>query len=98
MDRWLTETPARVLDYWEAFDHVEPIGEQWLQAAQICEMLSRGHVVAMATVGQTLEPKSIEDFMPARWNQPTTKAKAPKKGMGLKAMRAKQERLIDGTK
>lgn len=68
-----------------------------MQTAQISEMLSRGHALTMAAAGQTSEPKSIEDFMPARWAQPT-KAKAPKKGLGLKAMRAKQERLIDGKK
>lgn len=84
-----------MLDYWEAFDQIEPIGEQWLQTAQICEFLSRGHTVAMAAVGKTLEPKSIEDLMPPRW-KPPAKGKAPKKGLGLKAMRAKQERLIDG--
>jgi hypothetical protein len=49
----------------------------------------------MAAVGKTLEPKSIEDLMPPRW-KPPAKGKAPKKGLGLKAMRAKQERLIDG--
>lgn len=95
VDQWLTETPARVLDYWEAFDRVEPIGDQWLQTAQICEMLSRGHTVAMAAVGQKLEPKTIEDLMPARWVAPKTR-KAPKRGLGLNAMRAKQERLING--
>jgi hypothetical protein len=89
----MTEVPARVLDFWQAFDRIEPIGDQWLQSAMLAQMASQGHSLQMAAVGQSHSPKSYEDFMPERW-KPDKKAPEPRKGLGLNAMRAKQEMRI----
>ena len=89
----MTEVPTRVLDFWEAFDRIEPIGEHWLQTAMLGQTLSEGHVLTMASVGHEHSPKSYEDFMPGRW-VPPQKAPPPRKGLGLNAMRAKQEQIV----
>lgn len=70
----------RVLDFWQAFDAVEPIGEQRLQSARIEAMLSRVVEYIAATNGHEMEPTTINDCMPWRYKrepgrqQKTTKA------------------------
>jgi hypothetical protein len=91
----MTEVPARVLDFWTAFDRIEPIGDQWEQTATLAQTLSQGHAVTMACAGQELKSKPYTEFMPARWEEVKTPQKKPKSGMGLDAMRAKQERLTN---
>jgi len=58
-----------------AFDSVEPIGEQWLQSAQVCELLSQLIGVIAATNGVKLDSYTAADFMPGRYERP----KEPKK-------------------
>lgn len=93
MERWLTQIPPRVLDFWEAFDRIEPIGDQWQQTAMIAQQLSQGHSFQMAAVGKNYDPKPYKDFMPARWKPDKTKS-LKKKGFGLGAMRNKLEERV----
>lgn len=59
----------RVLDFWEAFDAVEPIGEQRLQSARIETMLCRLVEYTAASMGQAIEPTSVEENMPYRYKR-----------------------------
>jgi hypothetical protein len=86
----VTPDASRILDFWEAFDRIEPIGGRWKQAAMIAHEVSINHAVTMATVGGKLDPKPIEDFMPPQY-RPPKKAKPRKRGLSMSAMRAKLE-------
>lgn len=60
---WLNSQPKEVIDFWEAFDSIEPIGEAWMQSARI------GMQVSM---GQALEPRpTMDDFLPPRFHKDT---------------------------
>jgi hypothetical protein len=68
----------RVLDFWQAFDAVEPIGEQRLQSARIEAMLSRVVEYIAATNGHEMEPTTINDCMPWRYKRETKQTVTPK--------------------
>ena len=70
MQGWMEQVPSHVMDFWEAFDAVEPIGEKWIQNAEITTMLSRliEYTVALKT-GKQLDATSVEDNMPARYRR-----------------------------
>ena len=55
--------PKSVLDFWEAFDAVEPIGDRWIQTAQLSSQLEL--VLCKGLNGYT--PRTIDDFMPTRY-------------------------------
>lgn len=57
---WLRTLPRGALDFWEAFDMLEPIGEQWKQTAQI---------TWASTLDLFKEPRQPDDFMPPRFEQ-----------------------------
>jgi hypothetical protein len=62
---WLASLPRGALDFWAAFDQVEPIGERWAQSAMIA------HQSAFGTYCQAgKEPPDFEDYMPPRWKRP----------------------------
>jgi hypothetical protein len=81
VDAWLESLPPRALDCWIAFDAVEPIGEQWMQSAQICGLLSQVIGVIAATNGVKLDSQTMQDFMPSRFEMPpkTKQSKTSKK-------------------
>ena len=61
---WLSSLPRGALDFWEAFDMVEPIGERWRQAAMVAHQSSLG---TYCNAGQ--KPPDLDDFMPARYKR-----------------------------
>jgi hypothetical protein len=72
--------PPKALDRWIAFDSVEPIGEQWAQSAQVCELLSQVIGVLAATSGVKLDTYTSQNFMPGRYEPPPKqKPKKPSK-------------------
>lgn len=61
--------PSGTLDFWEAFDAVEPIGEEWMQAATVAHQSS---LYAYCKAGK--KPLDVEEYMPSRYRR-TVKAK-----------------------
>lgn len=55
-----------ILDFWEAFDKVDPVGEEWMQTATMCQELSLMRSSILATHGGKLEPRKYTEFLPAR--------------------------------
>ena len=82
--------PARVLDFWQAYDRLEPIGDSWMQSAMICQQLSTGHGYQLASVGVKHEPKSFTDFMPSQYRKPR-KAASRGKGINPTVLRSRLE-------
>lgn len=72
----MEEVPAHVIDFWLAFDAVEPIGDQWRQTAETNAMLSNLIAYQAASMGIKIEPATAEDNMPARY-EPVKKRPAP---------------------
>jgi hypothetical protein len=66
---WLASLPRGALDFWAAFDRVEPIGERWAQSAMIAHQSAFG---VYCQAGK--DPPSFEDYMPTRWKRPRKKA------------------------
>ena len=83
VEAWLDRVPARVLDFWQAFDSLEPIGEHWKQTAETNALLAKLVDFQAAKIGVELEPTTVEDCMPARFRrkqkpkQPETKTAEP---------------------
>lgn len=59
---WLASLPAGALDFWMAFDQLQPIGDEWFQTALIAQQSSFG---AFAQAGVAIP--EVENFMPARY-------------------------------
>jgi hypothetical protein len=59
--------PKNVLDFWTAFDAVEPIGEIWKQSAQTQCLIERQIELEAMKVGAKFEPSTFERHMPARF-------------------------------
>jgi hypothetical protein len=79
---WLRTLPAGTLNQWEAFDAVEPIGEQWEQTAQLSLLIRRMYELQLATAGGKPESMDFEDFFPARYRKkPVKKKKKDPKAM-----------------
>ena len=57
--------PIGTLDFWEAFDAVEPIGGQWEQSAMIAHQIA---IKTFCDAGQ--KPPEWEQFMPPRYQPP----------------------------
>ena len=64
---WMDCVSPNVLDFWEAFDSIEPIGEQWRQTATVTTMAARIVEYTAAVAGHKMEPSVIEDAMPSRY-------------------------------
>lgn len=68
--KWLEEVNPNVLDFWQAFDSIEPIGENWRQAAQITTIVERLIEFTAAINGsENFTPSTIDDNMPARYHR-----------------------------
>lgn len=67
---WLASLPRGALNFWEAFDAVEPIGEQWGQTAMLAWA---------STIENFREPKEPEDFMPVRFRRKKRRLEIPTK-------------------
>lgn len=65
---WLQSLPRGALDFWAAFDQVEPIGERWAQSAMIAHQSAFG---VYCQAGK--DPPPFEDYMPPRWKRPKKK-------------------------
>lgn len=63
---WLRTLPRGALDFWEAFDMLEPIGEQWKQTAQL---------TWASTLDVFKNPREPDDFMPTRFERASKPAK-----------------------
>jgi hypothetical protein len=64
---WLDEVPSRVIDFWIAFDAVEPIGEHWRQTAEVNSRLSQLAGLAALNYGAKLEQETSDECMPQRY-------------------------------
>lgn len=65
---WLDEVPKHVIDFWLAFDAIEPIGDAWEQTAEINAKLSQIlGLVAFGVHGAVLDSQTAEDNMPTRY-------------------------------
>jgi hypothetical protein len=67
VDAWLETLPYGALDGWQAFDTIEPIGEQRKQTAEIATAIRRLIGVIMANHGVTTTDVRWEDCMPSRF-------------------------------
>lgn len=71
----MDEIPKRVLDFWEAFDMVEPVGEQWSQTAQLSTLFHQLINVNLASAGVKSDPIDFESHMPPRYLRVMTNEK-----------------------
>ena len=55
------------MNFWEAFDSLEPIGEHREQTALLCSKIANLAAMIGATNGVKIEPSTAADFMPARY-------------------------------
>lgn len=65
---WLRSLPRGALNFWEAFDSVEPIGEHWRQAAT---------VAWSASLDKFKEVRDPDEFMPPRFRPPPQRLELP---------------------
>jgi hypothetical protein len=65
---WVRSLPAGVLNQWIAFDHVEPIGDDWRQTASIVRA-----VLIPAFANASAEFPDVDDFMPDHYLRPKKK-------------------------
>jgi len=82
VEAWMDSVPQRVLDFWQAFDLVEPIGEQWLQTAETNQLIARLVEHEAARLGVEMTPTTIEELMPQRFmREKKTKLKSKAKAV-----------------
>lgn len=67
VEQFLEDTPADVIDFWLAFDRIEPIGESAWQSARIEAMLYSIRQAVLAFGGQRTDCITPEDCMPPRF-------------------------------
>ena len=67
--------PQGALNFWEAFDAVEPIGEEWRQSAMIAHENAR---LQFAKAGR--KPPEFDCFMPERYRPAPKDKLLPKPG------------------
>jgi hypothetical protein len=56
--------PKGALNFWEAFDRVEPIGDEYYRDAMIARSSA---MYSYLKAGQ--EPPSVDDYMPSRYKR-----------------------------
>lgn len=66
---WLDSQPKEILDFWEAFDAIEPIGDRWMQTATLSSVLDALMSIVAATGGMKKEIRDWESFMPSRFER-----------------------------
>lgn len=74
-ERWLHETPKRVVDLWQAYWRLEPWGLPWHRHATWMQMLDRIYGAIVTWFGGKHESTDFADFMPADWIKPKQKKK-----------------------
>lgn len=78
---WLTTDDAkRILDWWEAFDRINPLPNEWMQTSLICHELARTQATVMASQGAKIgkdDVRTWESFMPPRWRPPPKPKEIP---------------------
>lgn len=94
---FMMRVPRRVLDFWVAFDRIEPIGEEWLQNSILGHELSRLRSTIYAVNGTEVVPQPFEDYMPIRWTgrDKKNKPKQAKTGLSMNALRGKIESRLE---
>lgn len=78
---WLASLPAGALDFWMAFDQLQPIGDEWFQAALIAQQSSFG---AFAQAG--VDVPDVDAFMPARYRPRKKKPEPAKADNGFETL------------
>lgn len=96
VERWLQSIPKGALDKWEAFDAVEPIGENWLQTAKIVTAIEKLIGIEYARAQVKRDEVKQNDIMPIRYRRP--KRKKPKEQLIDPAIAAKQLAAAFGLK
>lgn len=59
-----------MLDFWIAFDAIEPIGDQWEQTAGIRESLAAIYGILAWQNDRSADVATAMDFMPTRYRRP----------------------------
>ena len=69
VEGWLDSQPKAVIDFWEAFDSLEPVGDHWMQTATLASVLDALMAIVAATGGMKKEIRDWESFMPNRFER-----------------------------
>lgn len=67
VESFLESTPPEVLDFWMAFDRIEPIGESAWQSARLEAMLYSIRQAVLAFGGQKTDCITPDECMPPRY-------------------------------
>jgi hypothetical protein len=68
VEEFFHTVPKRIMDFWTAYDHIEPIGQSWLQTAVVAKEVDDMHHDLCVANGIDREPKRTwEKFMPPRY-------------------------------
>lgn len=74
VEAWLvTDDAKRILDWWEAFDRINPLPNAWMQTAMVCHELSRTQATVLASQGAKIGSDDVREwqsYMPPRWRPP----------------------------
>lgn len=66
---WLDRVDRSVLDFWIAFDSIEPIGDEWQQIAEVKQLLTQLAAFIVAKYGINLEIPVSDELMPDRYRR-----------------------------
>lgn len=83
VEQWLTTDDAgRILDWWEAYDRINPLPDSWVQTASLCERVERLGYMVQAFAGAKVshdDIRSWQSFMPPRFvaDKQRPKAQSP---------------------
>lgn len=84
VERWLVRDDAkRILDWWEAFDRINPLPDPWVQTATSCFEMASIQRVLLAVNGVKTDDSEVpswQDWMPPRYKpgkRPKPKEQSP---------------------
>jgi hypothetical protein len=81
VEAWLSSLPQGALDFWMAFDQVNPIGDEWFQTALIAQNAS------LQTYAQAgVDVPEVDDFMPARYKRRKKRPVVPTQAQQMKGL------------
>lgn len=84
----MTTTPSHILDFWIAYDRVEPLAYPWQQTAFLCAQIEKLVAIENAKMkNEKYEQSFWFDFMPVHWERPKT-------NLGPAQSEAEQEKVI----
>ena len=72
---WLDRVDRSVLDFWIAFDAIEPIGDEWQQVAELKRLLAQLSAFQSAACGVVLAIPETDELMPDRYRPAPVKRK-----------------------